>query len=147
MNIALIMASLFQGAPHVPDRWVDAVGHVETGGESDPDNAVGDAGRAKGRYQFWQTAWADCSKIRAKYGQDVHPYSMATDPVISKEYARTWIAMCQRGVSLSIGRPATLAEAWACYNRGLTGFRRLGFMLHRMPKYTQKNISYLSKIK
>jgi hypothetical protein len=144
---SLLMIALLQGAPTVPDSWVDAVGHVETGGEKDPDNAVGDAGRAKGRYQFWEVAWIECSKIRAKHGQDVHPYSKATDPVISKEYARTWIAMCQRGVSLELGRPATLAETWACFNRGLTGFRRLGFKLYRMPKHTQKNIAYLSKIK
>lgn len=147
MTIALIMASLFQGAPEVPDNWVDAVAHVESGGEKDPDKAVGDAGRAKGRFQFWSVAWSDCSKVRAKYGLKTYPYSKATDPEISRSYAKTWLGYMRRVVSKQIGRPATLAETWGAYNRGVGGFQRIGFDLKSMPASAKPHLAYLSKIK
>ena len=147
MTAAILMLALFQGEPTVPDTWVDAVAQVETGGHKDPDNAAGDGNRAKGRFQFWKAAWSDCSKVRAKYGLPVYPYSKATDPQISREYAKTWLGVMRRVVSRQTGRPASLAETWACYNRGVTGFQRLGFSLSGMPDFTHKKLQYLNTIK
>lgn len=147
MNTAMLMVALFTGDPTVPDTWVDAVAQIETGGHKDPDNAVGDGIKAKGRFQFHRSAWSDCSKVRARYGLPVHPYSKASDPQISREYARTWLGVMRRVVSRQTGRPATLAETWSCYNRGVAGFQRIGFDLDRMPDYTQKKLQYLNTIK
>ena len=39
---------------------LDAIRQVETGGEADPANAVGDDGKALGPYQIWRAFWFDC---------------------------------------------------------------------------------------
>ncbi len=44
----------------------DAIRHVETGGSSDPANAVGDGGRSVGPYQIRREYWRD-SGIPGKY--------------------------------------------------------------------------------
>jgi hypothetical protein len=147
MNTAMLMIAIFAGPPSVPEAWVDAVAHVETGGHKDPDNAVGDGTRAKGRFQFWKEAWSDCSKVRSKYKLPVYPYSKATDPAIALEYARTWLGVMRRVVTRHTGRPATLAETWSCYNRGITGFQRLGYDVSRMPDHAKNKINYLNTIK
>lgn len=41
------------------DSLVDAIRQVETGGEADPANAVGDNGKAIGPFQIHRSYWAD----------------------------------------------------------------------------------------
>lgn len=52
--------------------WLDAIAKVESGAR---DDAVGDGGRAIGRYQIWRVYWADavarCSALRDATYRDV----------------------------------------------------------------------------
>ena len=77
MTAVLAMAVASVVANPVPESWVDAVEHVESGGR----NISGDKGKAAGVFQFWAVAWADCSKVRAKAGLPVHPRSPVNTPV------------------------------------------------------------------
>lgn len=118
---ALAVASVV--ADPVPEAWVDAVEHVESGGR----NISGDHGKAAGCFQFWATAWADCSKVRKKAGLTVHPYAKATDRTIARDYARTWLTYLRNRLTIEIGRPASAAETWLAYNLGLAGFKAIGY--------------------
>jgi hypothetical protein len=50
------------------ERLVDAIEHVETGGEQDPANARGDGGRSLGPYQIMRAYWID-SRMPGQYKQ------------------------------------------------------------------------------
>ena len=119
MTSLLALAAATLASDPVPEAWVDAVEHVESGGR----NISGDSGRAAGVFQFWAVAWADCSKVRKKAGLPVHPYSKATDRKVARDYARTWLTYLRNRLTIEIGRPASAAETWLAYNLGMTGFK------------------------
>ena len=57
----MIPLTLATTAPPASDlrHLLDAIRQVETGGESDPANAVGDGGRSLGPYQITRAYWRD----------------------------------------------------------------------------------------
>lgn len=120
-------------AQPVPEKWIDAVEQVETGGHPAPDSATGDGTRAKGRFQFHKEAWADCSKVRKAAGLKTYPYSKARDAVVAREYARTWLSYIRHRLTKDIGRAANAGETWLAWNLGYEGFRRYSFQLALVP--------------
>lgn len=127
-TLAFIAASI---AP-VPDSWVDAVEHIESSGRG-ADTPAGDTGQARGPFQFWHSAWMDCSDIRRQVGLPTYPYKMATDPVIARQYAQTWLAHLRSRVSRRLGRPANAGETWLAFNMGMTGFGSYGYNMQKVP--------------
>lgn len=136
-TLAFIAASI---AP-VPEKWVDAVEHVESSGRG-ADTPRGDTGRARGPFQFWHAAWLDCSDIRRQAGLPTYPYRLASDPVIARQYARTWLAYLRSKVSRRLGRPANAGETWLAYNLGMSGFGSYGYDIQKVPdrKFMKANL-------
>jgi hypothetical protein len=64
----------------------DAIQKVETGGEADPENAVGDGGKSIGPYQISQPYWYDAVHRPSKSG-DRRIYKGVYEDVKQKEYA------------------------------------------------------------
>ena len=128
-----LLASVTASAAPVPDSWLTAIQRIETGGEKNPDAAVGDGTRAKGRFQFHKEAWLDCTKLRKQMGLRTYPYSKASDPTAATEYARTWLTALRERITAEIGRPAMAHEVWMAFNLGFTGFKRLSFQVHFVP--------------
>jgi hypothetical protein len=64
----------------------DAIRNVETGGEADPENAVGDGGKSIGPYQISQPYWYDAVHRPGKSG-DRRIYRGVYEDVKNKEYA------------------------------------------------------------
>lgn len=131
---ALAFAIAAVNSESVPEKWIDAVQIIESGGEANPDLALGDGGKASGRFQFHKTAWEDCSKVRKLNRQKTYPYAKSKDPAIAREYARTWLTHLRRRVTEAIGRPADAAETWLAYNLGYDGFKRYGFHFGLVPE-------------
>ena len=131
--IAVVAASVVAAlAQPVPETWVQAVEHVESGGRG-AATPKGDGGKAAGPYQFHKEAWADCSKVRKAAGLNVHPYSKATDPGIARDYAKTWLTWLRWRLTQQIGRPANAAETWLVWNLGWEGFARHDFQWAFVP--------------
>jgi len=62
MKYTCLIALLLLVAAKPPDNLqplLDAIQKVETGGCTDPDNAVGDSGLAVGRFQIHKSYWID----------------------------------------------------------------------------------------
>lgn len=75
---------------------LDAIRTVETGGESDPDRAIGDKGRALGAYQIHLSYWIDATEkdpaLRALGYESVTDRAIAERVVIAylTRYAPDW---------------------------------------------------------
>jgi hypothetical protein len=131
---ALAIAIAAVNAESVPEKWIDAVQIIESGGETMPDRALGDGGKASGRFQFHKSAWEDCSKVRKLARLKTYPYSKSKDALVAREYARTWLTYLRRRVTNAIGRPADAAETWLAYNLGYEGFKKYGFHYGLVPE-------------
>lgn len=133
MTLLLTLTAGLLASEAVSDPVLQAVEHVETGGCADPDRAVGDSGKARGRYQFHRQAWEDCSKLRKINKLSVYPYASASDPAIARDYARTWLTALKVRLAQQIGRQPFPGEIWLAWNLGWSGFRRYGFQWAEVP--------------
>jgi hypothetical protein len=95
---ALLAAALLVPPPDGTDtrRILDALRQVETGGSKDPDNAVGDDGRALGAYQIHRVYWLDAVEhepsLRARGYEAVTDRAYAERVVLAylSRYAKDW---------------------------------------------------------
>lgn len=98
MIAALLASALTVPPPAGTDvrRILDTLQAVETGGERDPDRAVGDNGKALGAYQVWRVYWVDaCAydpSLRERGYEAVTDREYAERVVIAylSRYARDW---------------------------------------------------------
>lgn len=138
---ALVCLTSIASAANINDQLIDAIAFVESGNRP---NAVGDAGRARGAMQFWVIAWRDTDQERRRLGKTVHPYSMATDPVISRDYAHDFLNLIQRRFKAKVGREPSVGELYAAYNCGLSSFLNTHKGdLNRVPVTTRRAIGKL----
>lgn len=95
----LILSSLLAIAPPVGTDTraiLDAIRTVETGGERDPDNAIGDGGKALGAYQIHRSYWLDATErepeLRALGYESVTDRAVAERVVLAylTRYAPRW---------------------------------------------------------
>lgn len=107
-------------------RLLDAIGDVETGSLRNPRGAVGKAGE-RGRYQMKGTAWTDANRQLISEGHPPYPYSRWQDSVIQDIMASAYLR-CLRKRLQALGMPNPSPALIAlCWNRGITGARRLGW--------------------
>ena len=91
---------------------------LESGGESDPDAAIGDGGLAHGRYQIRQEFVDECNRI---IGEDRYALSDAHDEVRSNAMVVCWHSYWSRGK----GTRGDLVAMARQHNGGPNGHRKL----------------------
>jgi hypothetical protein len=72
------------------DTFLDAIQQVETGSEKDPNNAVGDKGKALGAYQIWHSYWLDAVEHRPDL--KARGYQAVKDPAYAREIIKAYMA-------------------------------------------------------
>jgi len=116
---AFLAAALVVPPPAGTDtrRILDALRQVETGGSRDPDRAVGDNGKALGRFQIWEVYWQDA----CEYDKSLRsrPYSDVTDPEYAKRVVIAYLSRYAPDWSID-----TVARIHNGGPRGATGKRR-----------------------
>jgi hypothetical protein len=106
MIAALVAVALVVPPPPGTDvrRILDAIEAVETGGHRNPDAAVGDGGKARGRLQIHRCAWVDAVDYSPALGKreylDVHDreYAEAVFVAYVSRYAPDWSIETVAGV-------------------------------------------------
>lgn len=97
--------------------FIAALIAVETGGHPDPNNAVGDKGRAVGCLQIWVAVLADVNKVSpVKYSQDDR-----RDPEKSKQICRIYLSIY--ATKERIGREPTDEDRARIWNGGPSGWK------------------------
>ena len=105
MIAAILAATLTVPPPAGTDvrRILETLRAVETGGERDPDRAVGDSGKAIGAFQVWRVYWVDACEydpsLRKRGYEAVTDRNYAERVVIAylSRYCKTWtIDECAR---------------------------------------------------
>jgi hypothetical protein len=132
------------GASAVTERFLDAVAVIESQG---CDTALGDAGRARGRFQFHAAAWQSVSRARERRGESVAPYTGgALNPTVSRAYAREYFQILESSLTVALGRNPTRSELYAAWNRGLARFRRDRFSIASSPLITRRACARIERI-
>jgi len=72
------------------DTFLDAIQQVESGSFKDPNNAVGDNGKALGAYQIWYDYWADAVEHRPEL--KARGYKAVKDPAYAREIIKAYMA-------------------------------------------------------
>jgi soluble lytic murein transglycosylase-like protein len=88
------VASVRAADPGALDALLDAIAKVES---NDNPVAVGDGGRAAGKYQIHRSYWADGTRILGVNWK----YEDATDPYKARQVVRAYLSHYGRGKSLT----------------------------------------------
>ena len=93
----IVILAVDAPAGYDPRPILDAIRHVETGSEPDPENAVGDGGRALGPYQIHRVYWQDAVEHDPSLGgsyEDVRDAVYAERVILAywDRYAPDWRA-------------------------------------------------------
>lgn len=129
-TLLLAVASCATAQAQVPDHWIDAIEKVE----SNCRNVTGDRGLAKGYFQFHKGTWGFVSTLRKRDGLKTYPYKYASDKVVSREYAKSYLNYLYAELTERIGRPPFVSELWLAYNMGLEGFARIDYQTCDAPE-------------
>ena len=127
----------------VSDTFVEAVAQIESGGDS---QAVGDAGKAAGRWQMHEAAWADITSYRLRKGWQVWPYDQAQDASVARLYARDYLTMLENRLRNALGDQVTVEMIYAAYNMGFGNFRKREFLVENSPAATRAACSRVSQL-
>lgn len=139
----------------ITERFLDALEDVESGRDA---RAVGDHGRSLGSYQFKAVAWRQVNALQSYREQvagdrleranlkpetlnlqrAIYPYSFATNRVIARLYARSYLRWLESYLTRALRRSPTYPELYAVWNLGPAGFRARGFDLARCPEHVRK---------
>ena len=117
-----------------PERFLQAVRYVES---SNGQYTWGDNGRSLGDYQMSEPAWNDVNAWRKSRGLATYSYRRDIwHPGVSRSYAADYLSLLHFELSRRLNRAPSVAEVYAAYNMGLTGFAQCQFQLAKVNPTT-----------
>jgi hypothetical protein len=129
-TLLLAVASCAIAQAQVPDHWINAIEKVE----SNCRNVIGDKGLARGYFQFHKGTWGFVSSLRKRAGLKTYPYKYASNKIVSREYATSYLNYLNAELTERIGRKPFISELWLSYNMGLEGFARINYQTCEAPE-------------
>lgn len=120
MFYILLIAFAAKGAFSQPtnkelERLLDAIAKIES---DNNDLAVGDSGKAIGRYQIHKAYWLDgCKYLKVSW-----PYKDAVDPVKARQIVRAYLL--HYTTVKRLGRQVTLEDFARNHNGGPNGYKK-----------------------
>ena len=128
-------------AVEVPEKLLDAIATVESNND---DKAIGDKGRAIGRFQIWKTYVDEVNRIcRLKKNGKTFSYEDRKDAVKSREMVRIYLEFWGRQYERNTGKKATL-EVLAKIHNGHAFWKRSN--IKKNEQYFKNLASYWIKV-
>ena len=111
-------------AVYIPRRLFTAIRRVETGGERDPENAVGDGGASIGPYQIMWAYWYDAQQYDQSLTNNGNTYQNCKGAG-SYQYSRRVIQayMDRYATPSRLGHTATSEDIARIHNGGPNGYK------------------------
>jgi hypothetical protein len=97
------------------DSFLNAIQKVETGSQKDPNNAVGDNGKALGAYQIWYSYWLDAVEHHPEL--KACGYEAVRDPAYARAIVMAYMARYAP-------KDATWENLARIHNGGPKGYRK-----------------------
>jgi hypothetical protein len=111
-------------------RMLEAIAAVESGNSR---HAIGDGGKAIGRFQMHPAAWQDANDRLAAEGYKTYPRSRWRDPVAQDMIAHAYLRILRdRLATAGVAKPSP-AQLALCWNLGFTGAKAYGFDPDQAP--------------
>ena len=121
-------------AVEIPEKLLDAIAIVESNND---DKAIGDKGRASGRFQIWKTYVDEVNRIcKLKKNGKTFSYEDRKDAVKSREMVRIYLEFWGRQYERNTGKKATLEVLAKIHN---------GHAFWKRPN-TKKNEQYFKNL-
>lgn len=139
--LALISGKAWAYEAKMP-ALLDLVAGIES---SHNPKAIGDSGLARGEFQFHRDAWQQVSNLRKAQGGVAYPYADAHRREVAKGYAEDYLNIIGKSLTAKMGRKPKAWEIYAGFNRGLGGFKTLGYRFDRLPAHTQRSCTKIAK--
>lgn len=100
----------------IDNKFLNAISMVES---NNKDTAVGDKGKALGRFQIWQTYVDDVNRI----AKTAYKWEDAKDPVKATAMVRIYLNYYGRRYQKVTGKPASRMVLAQIHNGGPNGFK------------------------
>ena len=104
-------------------RILEAIGQAE-GWER---NQIGDAGKARGRYQMHQPAWIDANLQLASENRKTYPWRSWKDPVAQDMVAAAYLRVIRNRFIKDGNLDPSVEHLALAWNVGYSGAKSLGF--------------------
>lgn len=119
-------ATLSARSEHLMPRFQRPAWAIELGRResNNMDDAIGDHGKAHGRYQFTAAAWRDTTEWRKKHGLSTYQFTHAHNEAIATQYVVSWFQLNRERYTAKHGHEPTIATLMEIHRRGLHGFQR-----------------------
>lgn len=139
--IALISGNAWAYEAKMP-ALLDLVAGIES---SHNPKAIGDSGKALGEFQFHSDAWQQVSDLRKKQGRVAYPYADAHNREVAKGYAEDYLNIIGKSLTAKMGRKPKGWEIYAAFNRGVGGFKTLGYRFDNLPSHTKRSCTKIAQ--
>ena len=106
--------------------------------------AVGDSGLARGEFQFHKAAWEQVSAQRKAQGKKAYAYAYAHDRFVARQYAEAYLTWLGTDLQRRLGRKPLAWEVYAAFNRGVGGFKALGYRFSNLPSHTKRSCTKIA---
>jgi len=135
-NFTLITAAvLLAGYAYAVDdaNLLNAIGDVETGSHQNSRLAVGDLGKARGRYQQHRGSFIDGCTQLMREGKSAYSFDQWKSPMVQDDVALAYIRWIRDRMA-NAGLPHPTAEQIAlCWNYGFSKSKAIKFDITKAP--------------
>jgi len=135
-NFTLIAATvLLAGYAFAKDDGVilNAIGDVETGSHPNPRLAVGDWGKARGRYQQHRGSFIDGCTQLMREGKSGYSFDQWKSPAIQDEVALAYIRWIRDRMATAGLQNPTPEQIALCWNYGFSKSKAIKFDITKAP--------------
>jgi hypothetical protein len=112
---------------------LNAIGDIETGSHPNPRLAIGDWGKARGRYQQHRASFIDGCTQLMREGKSAYSFDQWKSPIIQDEVAFAYIRWIRNRIAAAGVTNPTPEQIALCWNYGFSKSKAIKFDITKAP--------------